>query len=69
MKKKIYYFAILLLIFASCSKEDLEYSDISESSSDKIYTPDPIIIPSKTLDWDESFHPYGIISKGQKQRS
>ena len=69
MKKKIYYFAILLLIFASCSKEDLEYSDISESSSDKIYTPDPIIIPSKTLDWDESFHPYGIISKGQNQSS
>lgn len=36
MRTKIYYFAILLLIFASCSKEDLEYNDISESSSDKI---------------------------------
>lgn len=69
MRKKIIYFAILLLIFSSCSKEDLKYSDISESSSGNIYIPDPIIIPSKSLDWDESYHPNDMISKGQNQSS
>lgn len=64
MRTRIFLVFSILLIFASCSKEDQENGNIHQSVSNQKYIPSPIVIPSKTLDWDESYHPNQLISKG-----
>lgn len=52
-------YAVLLTfgtLFYSCNN-DLEYINENRQNLQAKYVPEPIRIPSATLDWDESYHP------------
>lgn len=71
--KKISYSIIYVLfltcaIFFSCSNEEDKLT-IPENSANSNYIPDPIKIPSQTLEWDESYHPNDVMTKATVNHS
>ena len=62
MKTNIYFFLSISALLTtsaflfSCSDEESMLNLYDESTA-KIYVPEPIKIPSNSLDWDESYHP------------
>lgn len=48
---------IICTVFHSCNNENEDY-ETNNSNMSKKYIPEPIKIPSATLEWDESYHPY-----------
>lgn len=49
------------LCFFSCSNENLEENSYKVVQNKCIF--EPVKVPTKSLEWDESFHPYDLYTR------
>lgn len=52
---KVIAIAISLCLFSCSNENDVESTPVTKQAK---YIPAPIVLPTSSLEWDESYHPY-----------